>query len=95
MLYQYPPLPAVPVLMCSSYTPVPLCPYIEFIPYPYVEPLCRPIFPQPSRHAPAGSVAFGALMLPALPSSGLPTHWLSRESNESLRRWCYYTVIIV
>ncbi|EOD18279.1 hypothetical protein EMIHUDRAFT_448004 [Emiliania huxleyi CCMP1516] len=42
---------------------------------------------QPPRHAPAAGVSFGALMLPALPS-GLPTHWLSRESTQSLRRWC-------
>jgi hypothetical protein len=32
-------------------------------------------------------VAFGALMLPTL-RGGLPTHWLSNESVESLRRWC-------
>jgi len=42
---------------------------------------------QPAGHSPSGSVAFGALMLPTL-RSGLPTHWLSEESTESLRRWC-------
>ena len=44
---------------------------------------------QPSRHPaespPSG--AFSALLLPTLPS-GRPTHWLSAESVESLRRWC-------
>ena len=39
---------------------------------------------QPAKHAPTSSgVAFGALLLPA-DRSGLPTHWLSRESIDSL-----------
>ena len=43
---------------------------------------------QPSKHASApATVAFAALMLPAM-RNGLPTHWLSAESVESLRRWC-------
>uniref|UniRef100_A0A7S2GGA2 Autophagy-related protein 11 C-terminal domain-containing protein n=1 Tax=Haptolina brevifila TaxID=156173 RepID=A0A7S2GGA2_9EUKA len=43
---------------------------------------------QPAKHASSpSSVAFAALMLPKM-SNGLPTHWLSPESVESLRRWC-------
>ena len=44
---------------------------------------------QPSSHALRSSagVAFAALMLPTL-RGGLPSHWLSAESVESLRRWC-------
>jgi len=43
---------------------------------------------QPAKHASGSStLAFAALMLPTL-SSGLPSHWLSPESVESLRRWC-------
>ena len=45
---------------------------------------------QPSAHAShhsTGGVAFGAVMLPTL-RGGLPSHWLSSESVESLRRWC-------
>jgi hypothetical protein len=43
---------------------------------------------QPARHAtPPAMVTFAAMMLPAM-RNGLPTHWLSPESVESLRRWC-------
>merc|ERR1719152_1019228 len=38
-------------------------------------------------HGAAAGVAFAALMLPTL-SGGVPSHWLSNESVESLRRWC-------
>ena len=43
---------------------------------------------QPARHTtPPAMVTFAAMMLPAM-RNGLPTHWLSPESVESLRRWC-------
>jgi len=43
---------------------------------------------QPSRHArEADGVAFAALLFPTM-RDGLPTHWLSRESVDSLCRWC-------
>ena len=35
----------------------------------------------------AGGVAFAALMLPTL-RGGLPSHWLSAESVDSIRTWC-------
>lgn len=43
---------------------------------------------QPAAHSTSSSagVAFAALMLPTL-RCGLPSHWLSSESVESLRRW--------
>ena len=43
---------------------------------------------QPPQHGRAtGGVAFAAALLPTL-DGGLPTHWLSDESVDSLRRWC-------
>ena len=44
---------------------------------------------QPAVHAASmnAGVAFAALMLPTL-KNGLPSHWLSVESVESLGRWC-------
>ncbi len=51
-----------------------------------LEPNARVLFvAQPERFAAHGSTAFAALVAP---SGSLPTHWLSEESIESLRRWC-------
>lgn len=57
--------------------------------YTAAEPNAQLVFlaqPEHGQRSPAG-VAFAALMLPTL-RDGLPSHWLSDESVNSLQRWC-------